>query len=264
MSRQEIILHRQATNRLGIGLLIGWFLPVLALLAGDRPFKRWLAQQAFTPDVKLTCYAGYGVAFLVILLGLPWVFVWLLNRRQRPSGLDCPNCKTDLSASMAGTIAIATGHCGDCGHLIFDAQSERSAKGTMTKSEFLERHQAFQRAGNRFAALWLPVFLGFLFVNIPISSWIERHANPTMHLAYAIAMPCAFAGLIGWLVMFGMKQRRSHGLLCPSCGKAMTGVSAQITTATGNCSHCGVRVLSDQSSSVGHPNPAAPTATPPL
>lgn len=116
----------------------------------------------------------------------------------------------------------------------------------MNKEEFLMRQQAARREENIVSIIWLIVFFGVLFGNIPLAKWMDHHKPaPWIQVTYGLIF---FSFLLGNLVLmiWTIKRRvRKYGLNCPSCDKPLTATTGQIAVATGKCGHCGHRVFDE-------------------
>lgn len=97
---------------------------------------------------------------------------------------------------------------------------------------------------NRRMAGWLVVFFGGLFGVIFLSSYMEKHENfAWVGPATVIGLFVFLFGNLALMVWFGKRDQRQYGHRCPSCGKPLIGLSAQVAIATGNCGHCGESVF---------------------
>ncbi len=109
----------------------------------------------------------------------------------------------------------------------------------MTKNEFITRLCAAKRQDRIVTTIWLVVFFGVLFGNLPLTKWLQHHQSKVwMSTVY---LPVFFGFLIGNLVLtiwLTKRRIRKFGLLCPACGKPLVQATAQIAIATGNCGHC--------------------------
>jgi len=73
----------------------------------------------------LEYFGDLGIGYLIIsvillfalLLGHVLFIIWVVKKRFKKYGLECPNCKKPIYASLA-QIAVATGKCGECGATI--------------------------------------------------------------------------------------------------------------------------------------------------
>jgi hypothetical protein len=116
----------------------------------------------------------------------------------------------------------------------------------MTKQEFISRQKAMTQYANKRLTGWLILFFGVLIGNIPLTRYVETHER----LAWAgplfgVGLFVFLIGNLCLLAWFSKGQQKRLGLSCPSCGKAVMGVRAQIAIASGNCGNCGEKVFSE-------------------
>lgn len=114
----------------------------------------------------------------------------------------------------------------------------------MTREEFMAKRKALVRRSNKGAALWLVVFFAMLLGCIPLTRFIERHADHPWLIPVGggavFVLLLVNLTLINW---FAGQEQRCVVAPCPHCGKPLAGISAQIALATDNCGHCGKRVF---------------------
>lgn len=113
--------------------------------------------------------------------------------------------------------------------------------------ELKQRRDQCVKAESRSSIVFLILFFGFLFANVPFVNWIE--SNTTLPAWVKPAWLGLFmVVLIGNLplMVYLLKRRvRSFGLNCPSCDKMVHAQAMAIAVATGHCSHCGVKLVKD-------------------
>lgn len=102
------------------------------------------------------------------------------------------------------------------------------------------------RSSKKWEAGFLVVFFSVLFANLPMAEFMDREKPATwIQVLYGVAFFGFIFGNLPLLAWFYKRQQRRFQVTCPNCDKPLTGVSGQIVVATGNCGHCGERVLSD-------------------
>ena len=117
----------------------------------------------------------------------------------------------------------------------------------MTKQDFISRLEQNKEVSGKNVGLGLlaffvvgiscVVFLGWM-EKMKLPAWIE---NIIGVLTLVVMISPIF--IMGWAVSRNLKKRNLL-LPCPHCGHSLEGrVSAQIVIATGNCGHCGERVI---------------------
>jgi len=116
----------------------------------------------------------------------------------------------------------------------------------MTKQEFMSKQKALVQNANRRLSWWLPVFFGLIFANIPLTRYVERNEELTWAgPALGVGLFVFLIGNLLFLAWFAKRQQKRFGLHCANCGKLLTGASAQIAVASGNCGYCGERLFSE-------------------
>ena len=94
-----------------------------------------------------------------------------------------------------------------------------------------------------FVAIWGPATILGLFGLLYVPSLFKISSKSARTVAIFVPV------LIWWLVSLvviaqATKRRiRSLNLLCPHCKKPLAGRMGQIVVATGNCCHCGAKVV---------------------
>lgn len=114
----------------------------------------------------------------------------------------------------------------------------------MTKAEFIERYRAHQKHNNGWAILWFVLFFGFLIAGAVFSRHLDAQGS-LFQLVFGIALFALIVGSLSPLVWLVRRDINKFGLCCPSCGKSLVGVSAQVAIAAGHCGHCGTKLFSD-------------------
>jgi hypothetical protein len=128
----------------------------------------------------------------------------------------------------------------------------------MTKQEFISRQKAMTQSSNKRMIGWLVVFFGVLLGGVPLSRYVEQHEELTwLGPVFGIGLFVFLIGNLPLLAWFAKRQQRRFGIYCPSCGKPLVGLSAQVVIATGHCGHCGESVFSE--TKAGNQGAAAPS-----
>lgn len=117
----------------------------------------------------------------------------------------------------------------------------------MTKQEFIARQKALVARGRKWGIAWCVLFLVLTLGGIAVGDYLDSDTTPAcFRIGFGVAFFAFLLGTVPWLLWFFKNQQRQFGLLCPSCGKAL-GAMGAIVIASGNCGHCGERVLSETS-----------------
>lgn len=130
-------------------------------------------------------------------------------------------------------------------------QSLRHTKANwpIALEELIERRDQCAKVESRWSIVFLIVFFGFLFANIPFSTWLDSEDAPKwLGVAWLVVF---FAILIGNLPLMyrTMKNRlRSFDLVCPSCSKELNAKIMPMAVATGHCCNCGALLV------INHPS----------
>lgn len=112
----------------------------------------------------------------------------------------------------------------------------------MTKAEFIERRERFERYSKRFDWIYSAAFMALLIANIPFAKSIPKEYN----ILYLVLF---FGFLFGnlWLIVWLAKSRvKKFGMTCPNCSKPLTQTAGQLLVVTGQCCHCGTTLFDAQ------------------
>ena len=132
----------------------------------------------------------------------------------------------------------------------------------MTKPEFISRQKAMTKSSNKWTAGFLVVFFGVLLANIPLAGFMDREKPASwVQIVYGFTLFGFLIGNIPLMLWFVKRQQTRFGVRCPSCGKPLVGLSAQVVVATGNCGQCGERIFNEKNA--GKPSTAANPAIAP-
>lgn len=131
----------------------------------------------------------------------------------------------------------------------------------MTRSEFIAQHKHWQRhdlyggmplmflmAGNGLLALWMLWYYNCV-------------PNPNLLIA-KISVGYLLCSMGGFLLLSPFLVNRQIGkqnLLCPGCGKSLTGLNARYIIASGRCRGCKTMILTEES----RPTPSEKASTNP-
>jgi hypothetical protein len=112
-----------------------------------------------------------------------------------------------------------------------------------SKVEFIASLDKAKRDELIFVAIWAPVALLSLFLLMQIPGHFKGATHGTR--AAVVLLPLLAWSVINLVITAWVTKRRIRvlNLLCPSCGKPLGGRMGQIVIATGNCCHCGAKVV---------------------
>src|SRR5262245_38102318 len=112
----------------------------------------------------------------------------------------------------------------------------------MTKRRFIENAKSARRSG--IAMRWVVVLIAAagMIANEPIQQWVAQQPL-VVQMLHGLLLIAAFLSLACFGFWFDRRLLRKYGLACTNCRKSLTEMSGQIVVATGNCGHCGSRVL---------------------
>ena len=122
MTKQEFIEKRTAAIRQARIIAGPAFALYLALMMGGFWLCVYVTPQSASKNYRLLLMA---IVVFPPLIAFAMLFRWINERRVRRFGLLCPDCRKPLT-EMAGQIAVATGHCGECGASVFQDGSTHS------------------------------------------------------------------------------------------------------------------------------------------
>jgi len=205
----------------------------------------------------------------------------LLTRRLRKSkkqfGLQCPECHELLDQShLMMPIAVATGHCASCGTKLVSrppshtsrGRSDRSQAFEATKSfrdvkpdwpipliEWIARHHQSMKLQSKLSlrqfAINFPLVIGLL----PIAIWLDClfKANNWIFIPVALLFFIYIIRSSTLLARRIEEIQKQFGLQCPGCNRFLDQSDMQmpIALATGQCSSCGTKLISDHPSQIG-------------
>jgi hypothetical protein len=120
----------------------------------------------------------------------------------------------------------------------------------VTKQEFIQLNTEAVRKYNRRAIIVVGIGWGFIIAmaigGIPLMKRL-RELDLFEHPEWL--KRCWFEAAFGVLLLlfaFAVSRvRQIYGVVCPHCRQLLFGISARLTTMTGNCAHCGERMLDE-------------------
>ena len=114
----------------------------------------------------------------------------------------------------------------------------------MTRKSFIERQQAATRESSRVNLFWMIIFFGVIIGNaLWATSLVNHKSQAWMNTVYAPLFIGFVLLNLPLMIWYSKRCTRKFGLLCPFCGKPLTGSTGQIAIATGNCGHGGSAIL---------------------
>jgi hypothetical protein len=116
----------------------------------------------------------------------------------------------------------------------------------MTKEEFIGSLNKLKREALVFLPVWIAIYLGVIAGLSPLQRWLGTHQS-TAWIANLLlpALILVLAGNVIFLKWDVKRRLRKHGLLCPSCGKALTKPPVKLVDDTGRCGSCGAVVFEE-------------------
>lgn len=92
--------------------------------------------------------------------------------------------------------------------------------------------------------LMIRVALSILFVTLVTSVWVGKvHPHDGVQTGFKIVSTLGFALVVFLCVSAVRRLTRRLGLLCPHCGRALSGPLSHRVVESGNCSHCGLAIF---------------------
>jgi uncharacterized membrane protein (DUF485 family) len=112
--------------------------------------------------------------------------------------------------------------------------------------DFILRYQAMTRASNRVSIWFFSGMFVLLLGMVPLLSYergspLFQDVGPVVGVAVLVLL----FGSVPVLIWYHWRQKARFDVRCPGCHRQLLGTSGQIVIATGNCGHCGSRVLSE-------------------
>jgi hypothetical protein len=122
----------------------------------------------------------------------------------------------------------------------------------MTRAILTERLRAFDRLWWWVGVTVGPTVLRFALVGPSLLPLVveQRFGQPEGSGKWlALILPLAITGVATLLLVLVLWSQRwtalRYGLLCPSCGRALTGRYRQEALSSGSCGHCHAQVVED-------------------
>jgi predicted RNA-binding Zn-ribbon protein involved in translation (DUF1610 family) len=113
----------------------------------------------------------------------------------------------------------------------------------MTRTELVERQQAYRAAQGRAALIFLfPVIITPLGM-IPYHSLDIDRWGYWPEVVASVVLASLLAALTIVAPRLRERQVRKMGLACPSCGEALISMTGRIAAVTGRCGNCGHRIV---------------------
>jgi hypothetical protein len=107
----------------------------------------------------------------------------------------------------------------------------------------LDAAKAVERREGRLLAL-VSVSLGI--AQLIFLRWGEAHLARNLAIGSSGGVCVAYLVLIGALVWRMDRRVNAKRPTCPQCGAVLKGMSERVAVATGNCDHCGGRILEQE------------------
>lgn len=234
---------RRRGRRFGL-VIFGCFLAWFAIMGGGVWFKKpgqdnWIV---------------LGASFVPLLAGVA-LTVRLLRGDAR---MICPHCR-NLQQRL-GAWAIATRHCGSCGRRMLDepAPTASDGVGLLSEEEIRVPAQVEIRRELTWVIVAIVTAIGFFGVAAALIVWARTRWSD----GAAEWLPLAIVGptllIVEYVIWLRWGSRRmDRSLRCPHCAEALVEVCG-VVLATGNCGHCGRRVMTQA------PAPTAAAAAAPM
>jgi predicted RNA-binding Zn-ribbon protein involved in translation (DUF1610 family) len=157
--------------------------------------------------------------------------------------LRCPNCRTSIK-SLA--TVIASRNCPTCGRTIVkDAVPHTEYRPLPKLAHVSEAERKYSwRIGIRlFGGIGIAYGISLAGTAMKNALPPEFLGLPTHWISPAIVGVGAATLVVAWWAMLG-QYRRFPELMCSSCGHTIM-ESSLVARCTGNCPHCGERVIKD-------------------
>ncbi|MDR3669441.1 MAG: hypothetical protein P4L36_01270 [Holophaga sp.] len=92
--------------------------------------------------------------------------------------------------------------------------------------------------------LMMRVALSILFVTLIASAWVGKvHPHDGVHTTFKTLSLFGYALVVYACVSAVQRMTRRLGLLCPHCGRSLSGPQSHRVVDSGNCSHCGLAIF---------------------
>ena len=127
-------------------------------------------------------------------------------------------------------------------YLYCEEQRGRTKMGRISKQEYLQRQESYERQSNKESRFSLAAIFLVFAISWPIVVHLDK---PVMRGSWVgwLWFSCFYlffvcmAVVLIWLNKRNLKQ---HGLLCSFCSKPL---KRAIVVTTGRCGHCGERIV---------------------
>ncbi len=229
--------YEQFTVRLMLATLLATCVYIAVMFAVKTIFKPWLGEvgSEFIPII----------AFVLALPSLLIVRAWARHMLRRFPVLSCRHCSQRLTANA--NIVVASGNCAVCGHHVLATEQRIDVAAAkrhipLILSEFrVASEEINNRTRTRAISSIVAMFSIFLVVFATV--------NPAIPFLHDSTRPLFFFGATAMVVglcvtLFTREVKDQHSLVCPHCAKPLS-QSRDIVIATGNCPHCGRRIIKD-------------------
>lgn len=235
------------------------------------------AARVWTRRVGMVVGAGFAGALIIVVWAflqphgglwviLFWLLVtmgsfvaplWLVVRgMRRDPRVVCPHCNQSLAGNP--NLVVASRNCFRCGRRVL-SEPERleSQSGSPAHEVRLLTCTEFDRArrahSGRLGLLFLVPVLVAVAVLVPLKPYYDDVFGfliPRYGVWSAVALISTMviivaAVTVALMVVFRKRTVRDRRLLCPHCGRLLVQV-ASLAAVTGNCGHCGRKVLADE------------------
>lgn len=121
---EELIERRDQCTKIESKWSMVFIVVFFGFLLANIPFSNWLDSEAAPKWLKIVWLFVY---FAILIGNLPLLYKTTKNR-LRSFDLVCPTCSRELNGKIM-PMAIATGHCCNCGTLLVSNHPSKSEQG---------------------------------------------------------------------------------------------------------------------------------------
>ena len=138
-----------------------------------------------------------------------------------------------------------------------DTYRNTPAEWPIALDELKARRDACKKRENIVSFVWLVVFFGLLFGNIPLAEWIteQQKTYPWLGITYGVVFFGLLFGNVFAIFWIQRQRMRAYDLVCPACGTLMRGGLIPLAITTGRCGACGAELVVDHPALYAAPSP---------
>jgi len=186
---------------------------------------------------------GFGLAIVLLLVAMR-----LWPALVEDISILCPACERTLTIPAA----IATGRCSDCGANVVKPPPPPEDQPPLLSLAAYERFRSIDRGLSTWSVISFLIGIGMLVGGFALFAFSSGNRGDPFDALAIAGMGLGFFGsffvpILMEVWLEGRRRAQFPGSTCPHCGHGLVEgpETFALLRASGNCRHCGQRVLKD-------------------